>query len=46
MVHGHDRAEVEEKAAHIAALLGGDDRGHAVLYSTRILKKTGLRIRV
>ena len=28
----------------IAALLGEADRGHAVLYSTRILKKTGLRI--
>jgi DNA-binding Lrp family transcriptional regulator len=44
MVHGRDRAEVEAKAAQIAALLGDADRGHAVLYSTRILKKTGLRI--
>ncbi|HYA38490.1 MAG TPA: AsnC family transcriptional regulator [Candidatus Methylomirabilis sp.] len=44
MVHGRDRAEVEAKVARIAELLGEADRGHAVLYSTRILKKTGLRI--
>ena len=44
MVHGRDRAEVEAKVTQIAALLGDADRGHAVLYSTRILKKTGLRI--
>jgi DNA-binding Lrp family transcriptional regulator len=44
MVHGRDRPEVEAKVAQIAALLGAADRGHAVLYSTRILKKTGLRI--
>jgi DNA-binding Lrp family transcriptional regulator len=44
MVHGRDRAEVEAKVAEIARLLGPADRGHAVLYSTRILKKTGLRI--
>ena len=44
MVHGRDRPEVEAKAARIAALLGAADRGHALLYSTRILKKTGLRL--
>ncbi len=44
MVHGRDRGEVEAKVAQIAVLLGDADRGHAVLYSTRILKKTGLRI--
>ncbi len=44
MVHGRDRAAVEGQVGAIAALLGPDDRGHAVLYSTRILKKTGLRI--
>jgi siroheme decarboxylase len=44
MVHGRDRAEVESKATQIAELLGAADRGHAVLYSTRILKKTGLRL--
>lgn len=44
MVHGRGRPEVEAKVARIAELLGKDDRGHAVLYSTRILKKAGLRI--
>ncbi len=44
MVHGHNRAEVEAKVTQIAALLGRENRGHALLYSTRILKKTGLRI--
>ncbi|MEN6584917.1 MAG: AsnC family transcriptional regulator [Sulfuricella sp.] len=44
MVHGHDRAEVERKAQQIAALLGEASRAHEILYSTRILKKTGLRI--
>lgn len=44
MVHGHDRGEVEELVRHIAGLIGDADRGHEILYSTRILKKTGLRI--
>lgn len=44
MVHGRDRSEVELKVAQIAALLGSDDLGHQVLFSSRILKKTGLRI--
>ena len=44
MVHGRVRAEVEEKVARIAELLGPLDRGHDVVYSTRILKKTGLRL--
>ena len=44
MVHGRDRDEVQAKVAQIATMLGEDDRGHAVLFSTRILKKTGLRI--
>lgn len=44
MVHGGARAEVERKALQIAALLGGACRAHDILYSTRILKKTGLRI--
>ena len=44
MVHGRGRDEVEDKVGCIAALLGEADRGRAVLYSTRILKKTGLRI--
>lgn len=44
MVHGKTRAAVEARVAEIAALLGEHCRGHEVLYSTRILKKTGLRI--
>lgn len=45
MVHGNSADEVEEKRARIKALLGGDCRACDVLYSTRILKKTGLRLR-
>ena len=45
MVHGGDRREVEEKRAEIARLLGDQCRGSDVLYSTRILKKTGLRLK-
>lgn len=44
MVHGRDRSEVEAKVGRIAELLGPARRAHEVLYSTRILKKTGLRI--
>jgi len=46
MVHGRTRAEVETKVAEIAALLGARCRAHEVLYSARILKKTGLRFAV
>jgi Transcriptional regulators len=44
MVHGRSRAETDAQVEEIAHLLGADNRGHAVLYSTRILKKTGLRL--
>jgi DNA-binding Lrp family transcriptional regulator len=44
MVHGRTRDEVRAKVAEIAALIGPASRGHDVLFSTRILKKTGLRI--
>ena len=44
MVHGNSRDEVRDKAARIAALLGDACRGSDILFSTRILKKTGLRI--
>ena len=43
MVHGRDRAECEAQVREIAALLGGFARAHDVLFSTRVLKKTGLR---
>jgi len=44
MVHGRSREEVEAYVADIAAELGTAARAHEVLYSTRILKKTGLRL--
>ena len=44
MVHGGSRTEVLAKVSEIAALLGGHCRAHDVLFSTQILKKTGLRI--
>lgn len=44
MVHGRNRDEVERKVERIAVLLGKDCRRHDVLLSTRILKKTGLRL--
>jgi DNA-binding Lrp family transcriptional regulator len=44
MVHGRSRDEVEAKAAVIAGCLGAACRGRAILYSSRILKKTGLRL--
>ena len=45
MVHGRNSKDVDAKVAGIAALLGEHCRGHEVLYSKRILKKTGLRIK-
>lgn len=45
MVHGRNSQDVEAHVADIASLLGEHCRGHEVLYSKRILKKTGLRIK-
>ena len=45
MVHGRNSQDVEANVADIASLLGEHCRGHEVLYSKRILKKTGLRIK-
>lgn len=45
MLHGESREEVEEKRAEVAALLGDACAASDILYSTRILKKTGLRLR-
>lgn len=44
MVHGHDRDEVNIKVAQISEMLGDDCRQHDVLFSSAILKKTGLRL--
>lgn len=45
MVHGSSPDEVEDKRGQIAAILGSACRGSNILYSTRILKKTGLRLK-
>lgn len=44
MVHGRTRDQVMRQVAEIAELIGPAARAHEVLFSTRILKKTGLRI--
>ncbi|MGI9416705.1 MAG: siroheme decarboxylase subunit beta [Geminicoccaceae bacterium] len=44
MVHGRSRDDVEDEVNEIAALLGKAARGYEILYSTKILKKTGLRL--
>ena len=44
MLHGRSRAEVEAQAAELRRLLGDACRGHDILYSSEILKKTGLRL--
>ncbi|MBF0369021.1 MAG: Lrp/AsnC family transcriptional regulator [Magnetococcales bacterium] len=43
MVHGQEREVVTARVEEISTLLGAHDRGHQILYSSRILKKTGLR---
>jgi len=44
MVHARTHDEAAPLVAQIAAVLGGACRAHDVLWSTRILKKTGLRL--
>jgi len=44
MVHGRSREEVHDKVDAIRTLIGPALQGHEVLFSRRILKKTGLRI--
>ena len=49
MVHGHSRQEVFDKVAEIEQLIGGEFphalRASDIIFSTEILKKTGLRLR-
>jgi DNA-binding Lrp family transcriptional regulator len=45
MLHAHNRDEVLAQAAQIAGLMGDACHGHDILFSTRILKKTGMRFR-
>ncbi len=44
MVHGHSRPEVDAKVDQIGLILGDACYHRDVLFSTQILKKTGLRI--
>jgi DNA-binding Lrp family transcriptional regulator len=44
MLHGRSRDEVECQRVEVRALLGDASRADAVLYSSAILKKTGLRL--
>lgn len=44
MVHGTDKDEVYEKVKQIEHLLGEDCKAHETLFSSAILKKTGLRL--
>lgn len=43
MVHGRDRAEVEQKVAAIVERCGLQDIDHAILFSTRRFKQRGAR---
>jgi siroheme decarboxylase len=44
MVHAHNKETTNQYIDVIADILGDANRQHTVLYSTRILKKTGMRI--
>lgn len=44
MVHGHNRDEVNKKVARIAQTLDDNCAAYEVLYSSAILKKTGMRL--
>lgn len=44
MVHGKTQAAVDVQILEIKALLGNHCRANTVLYSSKILKKTGLRL--
>ncbi|MBF0194118.1 MAG: Lrp/AsnC family transcriptional regulator [Magnetococcales bacterium] len=45
MVHGSDRSIVSKRVGEISKMLGDDDRGHEILYSSKILKKSGMRLK-
>ncbi len=45
MVHARSKREVEAKVARIAHLVGEASRSHTILYSSKILKKTGIRLK-
>ena len=43
MVHGKSQEQADAQVQQIAELLGQANQGYQVLYSTKILKKTGFR---
>lgn len=45
MLHGRSREDVERQRVQLRALLGSACRSDDILYSTVILKKTGLRLK-
>jgi DNA-binding Lrp family transcriptional regulator len=45
MVHGKSQEDVDRQIGKIADILGTNNLGSEVLYSTRIMKKTGFRSR-
>lgn len=45
MLHGRSREEVQVQATQLRALLGTACRSHDMLFSSAVLKKTGLRLR-
>ena len=45
MLHGKSKVEVSQQAEEVKQLLGEYCRQYDLLYSTKILKKTGLRIK-
>jgi len=45
MVHGKTQEDVDQQIRQITDLLGDYNQGREVLYSTKILKKTGFRSR-
>ncbi|WP_238455844.1 siroheme decarboxylase subunit beta [Azohydromonas lata] len=44
MLHGRSRTSVHAQAEAVAELLGAACRGHDILFSSAVLKKTGLRL--
>jgi DNA-binding Lrp family transcriptional regulator len=44
MLHGRSRTSVHAQAQALAELLGAACRGHDILFSSAVLKKTGLRL--
>jgi len=44
MIHAKEKADADALVERVASALGPLSRGHMVLFSSRILKKTGLRL--